>query len=209
MLRTDVRLIAATNVDLRRHASQGRFRQDLLDRLAFEVIVLPPLRARRDDIKLLADHFAGRMAVELGRSEPPEFSAEARRMLLEHPWPGNVRELKNVVERMVYRQSATRIESIDFDPFDSPWMPRADPAKPDNTSAGSAPIHQTSAAPPEPNPDPALPLAEAVRRLEVERLREALATCRFNQRQAAQRLGLSYHQFRGYYRKYHDDLKEG
>jgi psp operon transcriptional activator len=102
-IKVDVRVVAATNVDLRALAARGDFRQDLLDRLCFEVIVLPPLRARREDIPLLAEHFARRMAAELGREEPPEFSAAARASLLDYAWPGNVRELKNVVERMVYR----------------------------------------------------------------------------------------------------------
>ena len=96
----DVRLIAATNVDLRALAREGRFRHDLLDRLSFEVITLPPLRKRREDILLLANHFARRMAAELGRETAPLFSEGAVRTLLDYAWPGNVRELKNVVERL-------------------------------------------------------------------------------------------------------------
>ncbi|MFT7125823.1 MAG: psp operon transcriptional activator, partial [Candidatus Azotimanducaceae bacterium] len=100
---TDVRLIAATNDDLPGLARQGKFREDLLDRLAFDVITLPPLRTRPEDILILAEHFAVSMATDLGREYFPGFSSSARRMLLAHHWPGNVRELKNVVERSVYR----------------------------------------------------------------------------------------------------------
>lgn len=209
-MQTDVRLIAATNVDLRRHAEEGRFRRDLLDRLAFEVIVLPPLRERRGDIALLAHHFAGRMAVELGRSEPPVFSDAAMQALLDYHWPGNIRELKNVVERMVYRQQDVTIEQIVFDPFDSPWIPTSDPAAareknerefPDETKTSNAADKQTEEAR---LLDSKLPLHEAVRKLELIRIKEALEANRHNQRHAAESLGLTYHQFRGYYRKYRD-----
>ena len=96
-VRVDVRIIGATNADLRTLAHAGRFRQDLLDRLSFEVLHLPPLRARQEDIMLLANHFAARMAHELGWEDVPEFSDEAIMALEGYPWPGNVRELKNVV----------------------------------------------------------------------------------------------------------------
>src|SRR5690606_34784540 len=122
-LKVDVRLIAATNVDLRAMARDGRFRQDLLDRLSFEVIVLPPLRERRSDILGLAEYFARHMAVELGREEAPILTERARALLLQYNWPGDVRGLKNVVERMVYRTDGNEMDDIVFDPFDSPWMP--------------------------------------------------------------------------------------
>jgi psp operon transcriptional activator len=113
--RVDVRLVAATNVDLRALASEGKFRQDLLDRLSFEVIVLPPLRRRKEDIPLLAAHFARQMALELGRDAAPTFSERAMKKLLDYTWPGNVRELKNVIERMVYRADSRVIEEVLFD----------------------------------------------------------------------------------------------
>ncbi len=102
-IRTSVRLVAATNEDLPTLADEGVFRRDLLDRLAFDVITLPPLRHRPDDITLLAEHFAINMATELGQTLFPGFTDRARETLLQHDWPGNVRELKNVVERCVYR----------------------------------------------------------------------------------------------------------
>ena len=73
----DVRIIAATNADVKALAAGNQFKQDLLDRLSFEVLIVPPLRERREDILLLANYFAGRMAVELGWEEIPQFSPEA------------------------------------------------------------------------------------------------------------------------------------
>ncbi|MEM6627972.1 MAG: sigma 54-interacting transcriptional regulator, partial [Pseudomonadota bacterium] len=107
VLSADVRVIAATNVDLPARADSGEFRADLLDRLAFDVITLPPLRARLEDISLLADYFGTRMARELGVIFPG-FSASAIARLESHDWRGNVRELKNTAERAVYRDLATR-----------------------------------------------------------------------------------------------------
>ena len=122
-IRTDVRIIGATNEDLPALAEQGQFRADLLDRLAFDVITLPPLRERREDILPLAQHFAVKMAGELGMQLFQGFSEEARAMLLDYHWPGNVRELKNVVERAVYTSMGNEhpIDNINFDPFASPW----------------------------------------------------------------------------------------
>ncbi len=124
-VQVDVRLIGATNVDLPSEAAAGRFRDDLLDRLAFDVLTVPPLRARRDDVPLLADHFGRAMAHDLGWRDFPGFSRDALAALLAWPWPGNVRELKNVVERAVYRAARAdrTIAEVQFDPFDSPYRP--------------------------------------------------------------------------------------
>lgn len=200
----NVRLIAATHADLQAMARAGQFRQDLLDRLSFEVITLPPLRARTEDILLLAEHFARRMASELGYETAPEIADGARKMLLGHQWPGNVRELKNVIERMVYRSGGEPIEAIVFDPFESEWGENKFVVPP---SGGT--MNGQTAIPPEggtTNGTTNIPLVDEVAALELRRIREALEACRFNQRQAAERLGLTYHQFRGYYRKYKDRL---
>jgi psp operon transcriptional activator len=218
-IQTDVRLIAATNADLRRLAREGKFREDLLDRLSFEVLTLPSLRERRDDIPLLAQHFARRMAAELGRQEPPVFSSAAMSALIHHDWPGNVRELKNVVERMVYRADGAELSRIVFDPFDSPFRPRNHDGG--TTTADSGPGADSPSVraladglrtgPPEPSvPDDmgleVLPLEQAVEALRVRRMRAALERTGFNQRRAAESLGLTYHQFRGYYRKLRSQL---
>jgi len=196
----DVRIVGATNADLRSLAQDGRFKQDLLDRLAFEVLYLPPLRVREGDILLLAHHFAGRMALELGRREVPVFGRSAERDLERYPWPGNIRELKNVVERAVYRTEGDRITTIQFDPFDLPGLPAAPPVPPPASPSGKA--SEGSQA----GPLADLPLKEAVAQLQEDRLKEALRATRFNQRQAASRLGLSYDQFRGLMRKFKDRL---
>jgi len=102
-IKVDVRIVAATNEHLPKLVEEGRFRADLLDRLCFEVITLPPLRHRESDIPVLADHFARRMALELEWDRWPGFSERAMEQMQNYPWPGNVRELRNAVERAVYR----------------------------------------------------------------------------------------------------------
>src|SRR5687768_8307261 len=126
-LRVDVRIVAATNADLPQLAAESRFRADLLDRLSFEVITLPPLRNRSSDIPVLADHFARKMALELEWPSWPGFSANALNRMLAYNWPGNVRELRNVIERAVYRweDHERPIDAVQFDPFESPWRPLA------------------------------------------------------------------------------------
>lgn len=202
-IRTNVRLIAATNLDLPSEARAGRFREDLLDRLAFDVITLPPLRARAEDILLLAEHFATRMSQELRRDLFPGFSQQAQAQLLEYPWPGNVRELRNVVERAVYRMDEIEdeIDNVEFNPFESPWRPQP-----------KTPVVETPASPAvavisEPQESSLVPTLPADFRAEIERiekiwLEEAMQQAKFNQRRAAELLGLSYHQLRGYLRKY-------
>jgi psp operon transcriptional activator len=190
---TDVRIIGATNANLPRLVSEGRFLPDLLDRLAFEVIFVPPLRERQDDILLLASHFATHMARELEWSQAPEFAASAMACLMAHSWPGNIRDLKNVVERAVYRTNEwQRIEEIVLDPFQS----RAATALP--MTGQLEPDAESNCA----RERPRVSFSEQVAATETALLREALIACRYNQRQAAARLGLRYHQFRGLLRKY-------
>ena len=184
-MHVDVRLIAATNEDLPRLAEEGNFRLDLLDRLAFDVITLPPLRERALDIPLLAEYFAINMASELGRDYFPGFTEAARQALHAHAWPGNLRELKNVVERAVYRTDPDRpVADIVLDPFESPY-------RPSSGTDGPRPAMQLP-----------VDLKKAVRDLEIDFVNRAMATGKFNQRRAAELLGLTYHQFRGYLKKY-------
>jgi len=130
-LTVDVRVVAATNVDLPAAAERGRFRADLLDRLSFEVVTLPPLRGRREDVVLLAEAFARGLARDMGESFPG-FAPSAIAALEAHDWPGNVRELKNVAERATYRALAAgergpvRLPPDALDPFASPWRPPAE-----------------------------------------------------------------------------------
>jgi psp operon transcriptional activator len=196
-IRVDVRLIGATNVDLPSEAAAGRFRDDLLDRLAFDVLTVPPLRARRDDVPLLAEHFGRAIAHDLGWSDFPGFSRDAIQALLAYPWPGNVRELKNVVERAVYRapRADRLIAEVQFDPFASPYRPAP------RRTAGAGPRPDPAAA--------ASALPEAPRDFQAataayERglLEQALARNRHHQRATAAELGLSYHQLRHQLRKH-------
>jgi len=196
-VRVDVRLIGATNADLPALAAQGRFKADLLDRLSFEVLVLPPLREREGDVMFLANYFAARMAHELGRADVPLFSDRAVADLEGYSWPGNIRELKNVVERAVYRSDSSVIEEIVFDPFFRPVETQGR-LNPDRAVAGDASLWAESAG-----ADPlAEPLTRRVRDLEVGLIKLALQRAKFNQKKAADLLGLTYHQFRGLYRKY-------
>jgi len=188
---TDVRIIGATNEDLPALAEQGKFRADLLDRLAFDVITLPPLRERTEDILPLASHFAVKMSGELGLELFEGFSEVARHLLMEYAWPGNVRELKNVVERAVYTSlgSDEPVSEINFDPFESPWRPGGGQLESAIGPGGAAPTE-------------AYDFKEHVQNTEIGLLQAALKRCRFNQKKTAEFLGMTYHQLRGYLRKY-------
>jgi len=190
-IRVDVRIVAATNEDLPAMAARGRFRPDLLDRLSFEVITLPPLRAREGDIAVLADYFGRRMASELGWERWPGFARAGMAVLERYDWPGNVRELRNVVERAVYRWGGwdAPVGEITLDPFDSPWKPAAGPAPARHAQAPLPPAADDSL------PD-APDLRAAVEAHERALITAALARHRFNQRQTARALGLSYDQLR-------------
>lgn len=199
-IQVDVRVVAATNEDLPRLAETGKFRADLLDRLSFEVITLPPLRAREEDIRPLADFFGRRMASELGWRQFPGFTPRVIEELEAHDWPGNVRELKNVVERAIYRwgEAERPVGQIDLDPFDSPWRPkgafaqkRISPLPVDTAPETPARAEATPAEPPAPGD-----FRGAVSLYERKLLEQALAASRHNQRRAAQMLGLSYDQLR-------------
>jgi psp operon transcriptional activator len=199
-IQADVRIIGATNADLPTLAEQGRFKRDLLDRLSFEVLLLPPLREREGDILLLANHFAARMAFEMEREEVPEFSEDAVLALTRYHWPGNIRELKNVVERAVYQSDSPVISRIVFDPFrPASWEgsrgERIPPGK--ETLAEPSSLSESCGD---------KPFTAAVKELERKLIGNALKKSRFNQRRAAQLLGLTYHQFRGLYRKYRTHL---
>ena len=199
-VRVDVRIVAATNEHLPRLVDEGRFRADLLDRLSFEVVTLPPLRHRTSDIPVLADHFARRMALELEWPSWPGFSTTAAARLLAYDWPGNIRELRNVVERAVYRweDHSAPIDSIQFDPFESPWRPASTASRPAmELPAAEIPMAiaaagQSSAFDPSGCADFRLAVAEYEKAI----LAAALEKCRWNQRAAAAALQLSYDQLR-------------
>ncbi len=193
----NVRVIGATNVDLPAWARDNRFKQDLLDRLSFEVLFLPPLRERTGDILLLAEHFARRMAYEIGIQEIPSFSPGAMATLKAHTWPGNIRELKNVVERAVYRSTTPYIESINLDPFQSPYPTESQPPstpQPTNEDTVRNNMKEFGFG--------CTSLKEAVKNLEIDMVKHALDSTRYHQKKAARLLGLTYDQFRGLLRKH-------
>ena len=196
-IRVDVRIVAATNEHLPDKVNAHEFRADLLDRLCFEVVTLPPLRARRGDVAVLADHFGRRMAAEMGWDKWHGFTPEATRALVDYAWPGNVRELRNVVERAVYRwEQAEPIARIEFDPFASPHRPQS----------AARPVAVPAPQPPADRPDThdevtacevgPSDFKSRVAQFERDLLTKALADSRFNQRATAESLGLTYDQLR-------------
>lgn len=189
----DVRVVAAANADLPALAAQGKFRADLLDRLAFDVIAAPPLRERREDIPLLAAHFASRLARET-RFKFDGFSPNALAALLAHSWPGNVRELKNAAERSLFRWNAASqagpIDEIIIDPF--PDLSGVEPEVETKREEISRP--KPSAAP--------FNLRDEINKFERRAVRDALAASMGSQKDAAARLSLTYDQFRGLMKKH-------
>ena len=190
MLQADVRLITATNADLRSMSENDEFRADLLDRLAFDVIHIPPLRYRQEDVLILAEHFALSMCFELERQYFPGFTDNAKSQMLDYAWPGNVRELRNAVERSVYRQESIDepVHELIIDPFAASWLQGNE----ESTKKEQVVSEQSQAA----------KLSDQVGALEQQLLLEALKQARFNQKIAAEKLGLTYHQLRAQLRKH-------
>ena len=193
-LETNARIIGATNADLKKLCEEGKFKEDLLDRLSFEVLFLPPLRKRGEDIMILAHYFASKMALECGYDDIPTFSDEVVEKLNNYPWYGNVRELKNVIERAVYRTCGARIDSVDFNPFENPFEEKT------LNNPGQEEI-------------PALlnydlkDIAKAHEDVDITFISRALDKANGNQRIAAELLEITYDQFRGIYQKYKGRLK--
>jgi len=215
-VKVDVRLVAATNEDLPALADSGEFRADLLDRLAFDVITLPPLRERREDIMMLAENFAINMARELEMELFSGFTEKAKRILLDYHWPGNIRELKNVVERAVYRNNNANlpVHNIVLDPFESIYRPQKRTKTQDRimqTEVVSSAITPAEVLKNDPifNEtrtssvyDFPVDLKELSQDFEIDLINQALADSQFNQKKTAEKLGLTYHQLRGYLKKY-------
>jgi len=173
-IKVDVRIIAATNADLDRELAEGRFRHDLYDRLRFEIIRIPPLRERREDIQPLAEYFAEQIAQEVPTVQARPFSRPAQDLMMAYDWPGNVRELKFAAERALCMATGQEVEPDDLPPEVLQGGPSA-------TGEG---------------------FDAQVAAFELGLLRRSLLTHDWNQRQAASELKLSYDQFRHLYRKY-------
>ncbi|MRT11124.1 phage shock protein operon transcriptional activator [Enterobacteriaceae bacterium RIT711] len=184
-LQVNVRLVCATNADLPKLAEEGKFRADLLDRLAFDVVKLPPLRERQPDIMLMAEHFAITMCRELQLPLFPGFTEEAQLTLMNYAWPGNIRELKNVVERSVYRHGTSEepVDEIILDPF----------ARQPVAIVKSIESQQQT-----------LPMDLRAWQNDQEKtlVEQSLKQAKYNQRKAADLLGLTYHQLRALLKKH-------
>ncbi len=193
-IQVDVRIVAATNEHLPRLAEKGKFRHDLLDRLAFDVVKVPPLRQRIEDIPTLVEHFATRMCIEMGRDYYSGFSVATLAELTAYPWPGNIRELKNVVERSVchWHDPDEPIDHVIFDPFGctdtADQAPVASPLPAESLTSREGNFH------------------EQVRKFELRLLHQALAACKNHQKNTAEHLGMSYHQLRALLKKYRAEL---
>ncbi len=201
-LQVDVRVVAATNTDLRQQAARGEFRHDLLDRLSFDVIHLPALRHRPEDIPELAEHFAVQWCAELGWELFAGFTEGSIKALADYHWPGNVRELKNAVERSIHRwgDPTSPVGEVVIDPFVSPYLdslPAGDEPQPTPPQATKSEDEQVSTESPAP-----LDFTSHMARVERNYLRQALTANAHHQRRTAEQIGLSYDQLRGLVRKH-------
>jgi DNA-binding NtrC family response regulator len=184
-IQVNVRVIAATNADLRQAISDGKFRADLYDRLAFEQIHLPALRDRMDDVPVLAAHFLARFRTEVAGLTVKEITGDALERLAQYDFPGNVRELKNVVERAVYMAQGDALTARDIDAA----LPPEAQLRSEPQGGGFV-------------DDPARPLPDRVDSFEAWLCKDALERTRYKQKEAAALLGLTYDQFRQRYRKF-------
>jgi len=199
----NVRLIAAAGRDLRQAVKEGAFRLDLLEHLTFDVVSLPPLRERIEDIAALSEHFGRKMAADMGAESFGGFSAEAMALLARQPWRGNVRELRAVVERSVgqaYLLDETlgrAIERVVLDAFDGMSLLAGDTASGDTHEALEEPVETLAVSAEEPKG-----FQDKVMSFERRLIDKALNDSLHHQGQAAESLGLSYHAFRGLLRKH-------
>jgi two-component system response regulator PilR (NtrC family) len=182
-LQADIRVIAATNQDLAKSVSEGRFREDLYYRINVIPIQLPPLRVRREDIPLIAEHFLGKFA---GQMEKPVtgISRAALELLMQYDWPGNIRELENVLERAVALEKTPAI------------LPESLPAP----MRGGTPKNGTVVA--DTLPEGGFDLEAHVKEIERGYIAQALERAGGVQVKAAELLGMSFRSFRYYVKKY-------
>ncbi|OFV94026.1 MAG: Fis family transcriptional regulator [Acidobacteria bacterium RIFCSPLOWO2_12_FULL_65_11] len=179
----DIRVIAATNQDLEKLVADGRFREDLYYRINVIPIALPPLRERREDIPLLADHFLAKYSEQMGK-RVSSVSREAMDLLVGHDWPGNIRELENVIERAVALEATPTI-------------------LPDSLPAGIRVDSPSAAAtPPDTLPEAGFDLEAHVQKIESDCIAEALRRAGGVQVKAAELVGMSFRSFRYYVKKY-------
>ena len=172
-IRANTRIIAATNLDLKKEMAEERFLPDLYDRLSFEIIHIPPLRQREGDIVLLARYFLNQFLQEIPSLSNKRLGKSAIDALVKYSFPGNVRELKNIIERAAYRDITNEITAEDIG-----LLPDEEFAVPGNA------------------------FYERVEAFKEHIIKDALASSGGNQAKAARSIGLSYHQYRYYLNKY-------
>jgi two-component system response regulator PilR (NtrC family) len=182
-VQADIRVIAATNQDLTKAVSEGRFREDLYYRINVIPIALPPLRERREDIPLLADHFLAKYTEQMGKSITG-IAHSALELLMVHDWPGNIRELENVIERAVALEATPAVlpESL-----------------PPSLRGGAAPRNGTGS---DALPAGGFDLEAHVKEIERDYIAQALKRAGGVQVKAAELLGMSFRSFRYYVKKY-------
>ncbi|MEO6212129.1 MAG: sigma-54 dependent transcriptional regulator [Vicinamibacterales bacterium] len=185
----DIRIIAATNRDLTKMVAEGGFREDLFYRINVIPLRLPPLRERRDDIPLIAEHFVTRFAAQMGK-KIAGISGGAMSLLQTYPWPGNIRELENAMERAV---ALERTPSI---------LPES---LPELVRSGSHAVVAAATQQAGGFPDVGFDLEQHVQHIEREYIAEALRRAGGVKVKAAELLGMSFRSFRYYTKKY--DLK--
>jgi two-component system, NtrC family, response regulator PilR len=182
-LQADIRVVAATNQDLTRLIAEGRFREDLFYRINVIPLTLPPLRERREDIALLAEHFLAKFCEQMEK-QIAGVSHEAMEMLVAHDWPGNIRELENVMERAVALESTPAILPDSLPPSIRGEVPRTPPPPVDAL------------------PESGFDLEAHVKEIERGYIAEALKRAGGVQVKAAELLGMSFRSFRYYVKKY-------
>jgi two-component system response regulator PilR (NtrC family) len=183
-LQADIRVIAATNQDLTKAVAEGRFREDLFYRINVIPIALPPLRDRREDIPLIADHFLGKYREQMDK-QIAGISREALELLMQHEWPGNIRELENVIERAVALEATRTIL-----PDSLPHSVRGERSRLGATAAADI------------LPESGFDLEAHVKEIERGYIAEALKRAGGVQVKAAELLGMSFRSFRYYVKKY-------
>jgi two-component system response regulator PilR (NtrC family) len=185
-LQADIRFIAATNQDLTKRVAEGRFREDLFYRINVIPIVLPPLRERREDIPLVAEHFLAKYTELMGK-QIAGISKDAMDLLVRYAWPGNIRELENVIERAVALEATPMVLADSLTP--------AIRGRAAQQSAASGPAAETV-------PGPGFDLEAHVQEIERGYIAEALRRAGGVQVKAAELLGMSFRSFRYYAKKY-------
>jgi two-component system response regulator PilR (NtrC family) len=192
-MQADIRVIAATNQDLAKLVADGRFREDLFYRINVIGIHLPPLRERREDIPLVADHFLAKYREQMGKSINA-ISHDAMELMQKYDWPGNIRELENTIERAVALESTPTVLPESLAP-----AVRGEAGRPSPSSQSSSPSSQSveAALPPS-----GFDLESHVQEIERGYLAEALKRAGGVQVKAAELLGMSFRSFRYYVKKY-------